>query len=1205
MDPVGPGEESSSVDRELRRRAEGLLRGEKSATEPATALEASALLHELRVREIELEMQNEELRRAQEELGASRAKYFELFDLAPVGYVTLDEAGLIREANLTAAGLLGAKRERLAGKPLDTFVLAEDRDLLYRCHHLAVGGEHQVCELRLCVGGEQRWVRLEEALIESEGDAAAVFSIAMSDVTAQKVAEDARTRIAAVVDSSEDAILTKTLEGEIVTWNAGAERIYGYAPEEIIGRPVSVLTPPDSDEQLAMLLGRIARGTPVEHYETVRLRKDGTPVDVSLSISPIRDAGGAIIGAATIARDVSARHRAEEALREVEERYASLFANMLEGVAYCRMLYDEDGRPADFVYLQVNPAFERLTGLADVIGKRFNELIPTAQAETPELLETYGRVARTGEPAEFDIDFTPLDLYLHVTVFRPEPDHFVAVFADVGEQKRAALALRESEARYRGYFEQSLVGVAVSSPEKGWLDVNEATCELLGYGREELSRLTWAELTHPDDLAADLTQFERVVAGEVDGYRLEKRFLRKDGAVVDVDMSVRCARTPDGSVDYFLALLADVTERKEAEAALRASEEQNRALFENMAQGVVYQDAEGHITAANSAAERILGLSLAQMQGVTSTDPRWRTVREDGSDFPGEEHPAMVALRTGQPVHDVVCGVFNPADEAYHWIKVSAAPQFGPGEEAPYQVFATFEDVTEIRAAADALREGEERYRSLFESLTEGVALHELVLDEEDAPADYRILAVNPAFTAQTGMSAEAVCGKLASEAYGGGQAPFLEQYAGATLSGEPARFQEHFAPLGRDFDITAVRQSEGHFATLFEDVTERRRAEQALREATDRLALATRAGGVGVWDWDLATDVLTWDEQMFALYGIRREQFAGAYEAWQAGLHPDDRERGDAEVQAALRGEKEYDTEFRVLLPDGSVHDIRALAQVQRDEAGAPTHIIGTNWDITERKRAEEDVRRLNEELEERVVRRTAQLEAANKELEAFVYSAAHDLRAPLRAIDGFSQMVFDDAGEKLSAADREHLQRARAAAQRMALLIDALMGLARASRQEMLIEEVDVSALASAVVAELAEAEPGRAVTTVVAPGMRARADAALLRSILGNLLSNAWKFTSKHERARIEVGLTDAGGEQAFFVRDDGAGFDPAYAAHLFGAFQRMHEAGLFEGDGIGLATVQRLVNRQGGRVWAEAAVETGATFYFTLPGVTGAV
>ena len=200
---------------------------------------------------------------------------------------------------------------------------------------------------------------------------------------------------------------------------------------------------------------------------------------------------------------------------------------------------------------------------------------------------------------------------------------------------------------------------------------------------------------------------------------------------------------------------------------------------------------------------------------------------------------------------------------------------------------------------------------------------------------------------------------------------------------------------------------------------------------------------------------------------------------------------------------------------------------------------------------------------------------------------------------------MVVEDAGEKLSPEDKEHLARVRAAAQRMAVLIDGMLGLAHVTRQEMLVEDVDVSALAAEVLAELAEAEPGREVEAVVAPGLRANADAALLRAILANLLGNAWKFTGKHDAARIEVGVVDAGGERAFFVRDDGAGFDPVYATHLFGAFQRMHADGQFEGDGIGLATVQRLVTRHGGRVWAEAEIEKGASFYFTLPGVPAAV
>jgi signal transduction histidine kinase len=215
-------------------------------------------------------------------------------------------------------------------------------------------------------------------------------------------------------------------------------------------------------------------------------------------------------------------------------------------------------------------------------------------------------------------------------------------------------------------------------------------------------------------------------------------------------------------------------------------------------------------------------------------------------------------------------------------------------------------------------------------------------------------------------------------------------------------------------------------------------------------------------------------------------------------------------------------------------------------------------------------------------------------------VYSASHDLRAPLRAIDGFSQMVIEDAAERLHATDLEHLQRVRAAAERMALLIDGLLVLSRAARKEMLRRSVDLSAMVASVVADLQIAQPERRVEVVISADLVVDADPVLLHVILTNLLGNAWKFTATHEAARIEVGVSDADGERAFFVRDDGAGFDMDTAQHLFGAFQRLHTDTEFEGDGIGLATVQRLVARHGGHVWAEAEVEKGAAFFFTLPG-----
>ncbi len=277
----------------------------------------------------------------------------------------------------------------------------------------------------------------------------------------------------------------------------------------------------------------------------------------------------------------------------------------------------------------------------------------------------------------------------------------------------------------------------------------------------------------------------------------------------------------------------------------------------------------------------------------------------------------------------------------------------------------------------------------------------------------------------------------------------------------------------------------------------------------------------------------------------------------------------------------------------DGTIFP--AEASISRVEINGGMTFTAILRDVTAVREAESAIQALNDDLRHRAT----QLEHAYRELEAFSYSVSHDLRAPLRSIDGFAQVLLEDYAPQLDDEGQDSLGRIRAASQQMAQLIDDILGLSRLTRGELRRETVDLSALAGAVAGELRETDPGRAVTFRIADGLDADADPHLIRAVLANLLGNAWKYTGRHASALIEFGTLDTDdADRAFFVRDDGAGFDMAYVGKLFGAFQRLHSPKDYPGSGVGLATVQRIIHKHGGRVWAEGAVEKGATFYFTL-------
>ena len=383
-----------------------------------------------------------------------------------------------------------------------------------------------------------------------------------------------------------------------------------------------------------------------------------------------------------------------------------------------------------------------------------------------------------------------------------------------------------------------------------------------------------------------------------------------------------------------------------------------------------------------------------------------------------------------------------------------------------------------------------------------------------------------------------------------------------------------------------------------------RRRAAQpkpaALAETNERLRLALAAGKMGFWTRELdGGNRMLFSPELEAINGLDPGEFPGTEAALYELIHPEDRELVRQAFEKAIAIKGDYEVEFRFLPRGRPPGWMLGRGRAYYDAAGKPVRLAGVAIDITARKTAELEISRLNAELELRVQERTMQLEATNREMEAFAYSVSHDLRAPLRGIRGFSEILLERHADKLDAEAQDLLRRACESSNRMSRLIDDLLKLSRVGRCELHWQPVNLTALAEAVVAELRKSHPERTVEVVVAPELRTEGDEHLLRLVLDNLLDNAWKFTSRRMDARIEFGFI-TGPEPAYFVRDNGVGFDMKHADKLFGVFQRLHSVEEFPGTGIGLVTVRRIIGRHRGRVWGAGGVNQGAVFYFTLPG-----
>jgi len=747
------------------------------------------------------------------------------------------------------------------------------------------------------------------------------------DITERKGVEAAAARLAAIVESSDDAIIGKDLQGVVTSWNAGAERLFGYQALEMVGQPIMRLIPQERQQEEEEILKRVKGGQNVRHFDTERVRKDGSMVAISVTVSPIKDSTGKIIGASKVARDISERKQAQEALRETQARLHSTLAAGSIGtwtwdIINDRLVADEftarlfsiepdaaaNGLPAE-AYLQAVFEEDRLS-VADALARAIKscghyDIEYRVRQESGELrwLKARGRVDSDGAGSAV---------------------RFHGAVIDITDLKR-------TEGRIRRLIDSDVQGVMFWNSKGEITAGNDAFLRIVGYTREDLEagRVDWAAMTPPEYAHLDRRSLEELAATGV-CTPFEKEFSRKDGSRVPILLG---AAIFEDSPDEGVCFVLDITERKQVEKARWASEARYRTLFDYAPDGIVISDPQSVYLDANASLCRMLGFTRDELIGLHASD----------------------------------------------------------------------------------------------------------IVDQAEI---------------------------------------------------------QHIGP--------------------------------ALGE---------------------------------------------------------------------IKANSDHHREWRFRRKDGSVFPAEVIATMMPDG-----NLMGMIRDITERKLAQEKIHQMNIELEQRVTERTAQLEAANKELEAFSYSVSHDLRAPLRAVDGFSQAVLEDYGPQLPQGCRQDLQTIRQGAQKMGELIDDLLTFSRLSRLPLSKIAVDTGKLVRNVLEELSLQRAGRQIDIRIGDLPRSQADPALLKQVWINLLSNALKYTGKREAARVEIGCAREKSHPVYFVRDNGTGFDMKYAHKLFGVFQRLHRAEDYEGTGVGLAIVQRVIHRHGGRVWAEAAKDLGATFYFTLEGET---